>query len=230
MSRPPSDLTVEPAPSADLDALSKRFLSAQLAADRREALRLILDEGLHRGVPVPQLLLDVIRPAQEEIGRLWQINKISIADEHVATAISQLALAQLYPHGARQQETHRRILVACVEGELHDMGARMAADLLDLEGHDVVFLGASTPTDHLIRKVDADRPDLVVLSITMTFHVAALQDAVARMRAAIDPPPPIAAGGRALAWCPELRSSLKLVASGEDARSLIVDVQRFFRG
>lgn len=220
---------VEQASSEQLQGLTRRFLDAQLSADRREALRLILDEGVNRGILVPQLVMDVIRPAQEEIGRLWQSNKISIADEHVATAISQLALAQLYPYGRRDAETGRRILVACVEGELHDMGARMAADLLDLEGHDVVFLGASTPTDHLVAKVIAERPDLVVLSITMTFHVGALQDAVARLRAGVDAGLPIAAGGRALGWCPELRSSLRLVASGEDARSLITDVQRFFR-
>lgn len=221
---------VEPVAIPDLEDLTRRFLAAQLAADRREALRLVLDEGVKRGVQVQQLLLDVIRPAQQEIGRLWQINQISIADEHVATAISQLALAQLYPYAERHATTHRRILVGCVEGELHDMGARMAADLLDLEGHDVIFLGASTPTDHLVNKVKAEEPDLVVLSITMTFHVGALQSAVARIRAEASPPPPIAAGGRALAWCPEVRSSLRLAASGEDARTLIADVQRFFRG
>ena len=221
---------VETATTAALQDLTRRYLAAQLAADRREALRLVVDEGVKRGIQVPQLLLDVIRPAQQEIGRLWQSNQISIADEHVATAISQLALAQLYPHAERHAVTNRRILIACVEGELHDMGARMAADLLDLDGHDVIFLGASTPTDHLVSKVAAERPDLVVLSITMTFHVGALQDAVARLRAEVSPAPPIAAGGRALTWCPELRSSLALAAAGEDARTLIADVQRFCRG
>jgi methanogenic corrinoid protein MtbC1 len=220
---------VELVSTSDLQDLSRRFLAAQLASDRREAVRLLIDEGVHRGVAVSRILLDVIRPAQQEIGRLWQVNQISIADEHVATAISQLALAQLYPLARRSQPTGRRILVACVEGELHDMGARMAADLLDLEGHDVIFLGASTPVDHLVSKVRAERPHLVVLSMTMSFHVAALQEAVARLRHEIDPPPPIAAGGRAIAWSPELRSSLRLAASGEDARTLIADVQRFFR-
>jgi methanogenic corrinoid protein MtbC1 len=221
--------TVEPVSTEQLDDLTKKFLAAQLAADRREALRVVVEDGVARGVGVQQLLMDVIRPAQQEIGRLWQANRISIADEHVATAISQLALAQLYPLAARQGATNRRILVACVEGELHDMGARMAADLLDLEGHDVVFLGASLPVDHLVSKVKAEKPDLVVLSITMTFHIAALQTAVARLRRDVTPPPPIAAGGRALGWCPELRSELRLAATGEDARTLIADVQRFFR-
>lgn len=190
---------------------------------------MVIDDGVRRGISVERLVMDVIRPAQFQIGQLWQMNKISIADEHVATAIAQFALAQLYPHARRQANTGQRIFVACVEGELHDMGARMAADLLDLDGHDVTFLGANVPTDHLIRKVVAARPDLVVLSISMTFHLGALHEAVRRLREEVDPPPPIAAGGRALAWYPELQPRLKLAAFGDDARTLIADVQRFFR-
>ena len=94
----------------DCELLSKRFLDAQLAADRRGALRVVLDDGVRRGVSVSRLVMDVIRPAQAAIGHLWQMNKITIADEHVATAISQLALAQLYSHGERQAATNRRIL------------------------------------------------------------------------------------------------------------------------
>ena len=108
------------------------------------------------------------------------------------------------------------------------MGARMAADLLDLAGHDVTYLGANVPTDHLILKVAAGKPDLVVLSISMTFHLTALREAVRRLRVEVDPELPIAAGGRALAWYPELQPRLKLAAFGDDARTLIADVQRFF--
>jgi MerR family transcriptional regulator, light-induced transcriptional regulator len=217
----------EPAAN-NCEFLSRRFLDALLKADRGAALRVVIDEGVKRGVGVARLVMDVIRPAQHEIGQLWQMNKITVADEHVATAISQLALAQLYPYAERPAPTGRRILMACVEGEQHDMGARMAADLLDLDGHDVIFLGASVPTDHLILKCAAGRFDLVVLSITMTFHVAALIGAIERLQTEVQPPPAIAAGGRALGWCPELPARLKLAAHGEDARTLISDVQRFF--
>lgn len=209
--------------------LTRRFLDAQLAADRHAAVRIVIEDGVQRGIDARRIMLDVIRPAQKQIGQLWQDNAISVADEHVATAISQLALAQLYPYAKRNPDTERRILVACVDGELHDMGARLAADMLDLEGHDVIFLGASVPVDSLVARARADRPDLIVLSITMTFHIAALGEAVRRLRSELSPAPPIAAGGRAIAWCPELKQSLDLAASGEDARALITDVQRHFR-
>jgi methanogenic corrinoid protein MtbC1 len=60
-------------------ALVDRYLAAQLRGDRREALRLVLEEGLGRGVSVADVHLGVIEPAQQEIGRRWQRNEISIA-------------------------------------------------------------------------------------------------------------------------------------------------------
>src|SRR5690349_3730573 len=78
--------------------LVKRYVEAQLAGDRDAAIRLLMEEGLEKGVSVAELQLDVIQRAQREIGRLWQENKISVAQEHLATAISQLVLAHLYRH------------------------------------------------------------------------------------------------------------------------------------
>ena len=210
----------------DLTNLSQRFLAAQLAADRSGAVRLLLEEGIARGATVPDLLLGVIRPAQREIGALWQQNQISIADEHQATAIAQLAVAQLYRYMDRAEPTGCRIVLGCVEGEQHEMGARIAADLLDADGHDVIFLGPNVPTDSLVDKVRRERPHLVALSITMTFHADALRRAVAALRADM-PGLPIAAGGSAFAWSPALAGELGLEASGEDARGLVHDVRRF---
>jgi len=81
-----------------LEELRDRFLAAQLEGNRREGLRLIMEEGLDAGHSVPELHLGVIRPAQHEIGLLWERNELSVAREHVASALAQLALAQLYPH------------------------------------------------------------------------------------------------------------------------------------
>lgn len=212
----------------DLDTLSARYLDAQLAADRTEAVRLIIEEGAGRGVPVTDLLTRVILPAQREIGRLWQDNRITIADEHLATAISQLVIAQLYGRAERAPARGQRILVACVEGEYHDLGARVAADLLDLEGYDVQFAGANVPVDALRALVQRHQPDLVVLSVTMSFNAGALRRSVEAIREIPGRRIPIAAGGHAFAWAPGTGGRLDLVATGSDARELVSNVHRYF--
>ncbi|SEK94149.1 Methanogenic corrinoid protein MtbC1 [Stigmatella aurantiaca] len=203
-----------------LAPLQKRYLAAQLAGDRREALRLLVDEGLLRGIPLQDLHLKVIQPAQYEIGRLWQENHISVAQEHLATAISQLALSHLYRHLPRDPFNGKVIMLSCVEGELHEVGARMAADFLEMAGFDVRFLGANVPSHHLVRMVRDQTPDLLALSVTMTYHLPALRDAVAVVREAV-PKLPIAVGGLAFSWVPGLEKELDVAFFGKDARELV---------
>ena len=77
------------APERDpISRLLEQYVAAQLAGDRRSAMRLIIDQGLGRNVPLPTLYLDVIQAAQYRIGELWQHNRITVAQEHLATAIS----------------------------------------------------------------------------------------------------------------------------------------------
>ena len=211
--------------SDPLASLLDRYLAAQLQGQRKEALRLIVEEGLGAGVSVPDLELKVIGPAQREIGRLWHENRITVAQEHLATAISQLVLAQLYRHLPRDPPNGKRVTVACVEGELHEVGARMASDFLEMAGFDVDFLGANVPTDHLLSYVRDARPDLLCLSATLSFHVPALQDAVARVRAQ-DATLPIAVGGLAFEWAGGLQEKLGVTFYGKDARELVAGACR----
>ncbi|MFP2931257.1 B12-binding domain-containing protein [Pyxidicoccus sp. 3LG] len=208
-----------------LTSLRERYLAAQLAGNRREALRLLVDEGLLRGVPLQVLQLEIIQLAQYEIGRLWQENIISVAQEHLATAISQLALAHLYRHLPRDPDNGKVVMVACVKDELHEVGARMASDFLEMAGFDVRFLGANVPPEHLARMLREVRPDLLALSVTMTYHLPQLREAVMHAREAL-PGAPIAVGGLAFRWAPALEDELGVSFFGKDARELVASACR----
>ena len=211
--------------SDELSVLQQRYLAAQLAGDRREALRLLVDEGLLRGIPLQDIHLKIIQPAQYEIGRLWQENRISVAQEHLATAISQLALSHLYRHLPRDPFNGKVVMLSCVEGELHEVGARMASDFLEMAGFDVRFLGANVPTHHLVRMVREQTPDLLALSVSMTYHLPALRTALEQVRA-VAPRLHIAVGGLAFTWVPGLERELGVSFHGKDARELVASACR----
>jgi methanogenic corrinoid protein MtbC1 len=214
---------VETARAPDLDDLRRRFLSAQLAGRRDEGLRIILDEGLGHGADVTDLQLRVIQSAQQEIGRLWQENRCSIAQEHVATAISQLALAHLYQHLPRAARNGKRVLLACVEGELHELGARIASDFLEMAGFDVQFVGANTPVESLIALAKLARPDLLALSISLTFNMPALRRTIARAHEELGADFPIAVGGPAITFLSpaDAARDLNVPVVGGDADALV---------
>ncbi|MDZ7712439.1 MAG: B12-binding domain-containing protein [Rhodovibrio sp.] len=59
------------------------------------------------GTPLADVLLHVIEPAQVEIGRLWQVNRIDVGQEHFATSVSQDLMAELHrPAGAQRRRRH----------------------------------------------------------------------------------------------------------------------------
>lgn len=212
--------------ASPLGPLAERYLKAQLAGDRREALRLITEEGLERGVDVRSLHLEVVQPAQRMIGKLWQEDVISIAQEHLATSISQLVIAHLYPHLHREPRNAKRALVACVEGELHDMGGRIGADFLEAAGFDVLFLGANCPTDALVRMVHEYKPDLLGLSAAMSFHLPALERAIEAVRAVRGPDFPIVVGGHVVSWSEGLRERLGVLSAGMSADEILAECRR----
>jgi methanogenic corrinoid protein MtbC1 len=210
--------------AAALEELCGRYLRAQLAGDRREAVRLVVEDGLGRGVGAVELQAHVIRAAQDEIGRLWQQNRVTVAQEHMASAISQLSLAALFERATRARPLGKAVVLACVEGELHDLPARIVADFLELEGFDVRYLGADIPTRDLIAMVSADRPDLVGLSVTMSFNVPSLRTAVVHLREAITCP--IFVGGHALQWSPGLAGELGVATAGTTPAEVIATARR----
>ena len=213
----------------DFVGLRDRYLAAQLGGNRREALRILVEDGLKKGFSVRDLQLKVVQEAQREIGRLWQEDRISIAQEHMGTAISQMALAHLYQQATPTASNGKKVVVACVEGELHDFPARLAADALDLAGFEVRFLGANLPTDSLLSILASEKPDLLALSVAMAFNIPALRLAVARVRAQTDGRLPIAVGGHACEWAHSLAVEVGADASGTDAESMVSAAMRLLK-
>jgi MerR family transcriptional regulator, light-induced transcriptional regulator len=186
-------------PSVDL---LESYMALQLRGERASARALLLD-AVADGQTMLNVYQRVLAPAQYRLGELWQRNQISVAREHLATAITASVMAELAATAPRAGSAGNRVLVTCVEGEFHDLGARMVADLLELDGFVVRFLGASLPTDSLLAMVEEERPHLLVLSVTMLERWSAVRDVVARVRATHGSAVRIVVGGQLVRWLPD---------------------------
>ena len=90
------------------------------------------------------------------------------------------------------------------------------------------YLGASVPTESLIAMIMTYHPDLVALSTTMSFHITALRTVVTRIREATDGRVPVAIGGGACAWSPELRTELGVELTAASAHEIVDAATRHF--
>lgn len=165
-------------PLADL---AGEYLKALLQADRRKASQLVMD-AVQQGTSVRDIYLHVFQQSQYEIGRLWQCNQISVAQEHLCTAATQLIMSQLYPLIFATERKNRRIVTACVGGDLHEIGIRMVADLFEMAGWDTFYLGADVPSSSIVQTVIDRDAHVLAVSTTLTTNISSVTQLIAEVR------------------------------------------------
>lgn len=170
-------------PTAPLAELASDHLALLLRAERAVASQRIL-AAVAAGTPLRLIYLEVFQRTQREIGRLWQMNRISVAQEHYCTAATQMIISQLYPH-IFSGSTHRvgTLVATGVAGDLHEIGVRMLADLFELDGWHACYLGGNTPTDAVLQTVAQQRAQVLAVSATLSLHLPAVQALIERLRA-----------------------------------------------
>lgn len=172
-----------PAMANHLSSMAQDYLDNLLQGRRNEALSLVLDK-VKSGIAVKEMYTGIFEPVQYEIGRLWQTNKISVAQEHYCTAATQLVMSQLYPYLFTGERKNKKMVTTCVPGELHEMGARMVTDFFEMNGWDTYYLGANTPTESFVNYLAVLKPQCIAISATMTFHVSAVEEMINKIKVA----------------------------------------------
>jgi methanogenic corrinoid protein MtbC1 len=166
---------------APLGELALEYLDALLQADRKAASKLIMNE-VAAGTDVKSIYLDVFQPVQYELGRLWQTNVISVAQEHYCTAETQRIMGRLSMYFANTPRKGRSVVAACVGSELHDMGIRIVTDFFEMAGWDTFYAGANTPLRGLLSTLSERKPDVLALSVTITSHLDKLREIIQAVR------------------------------------------------
>lgn len=208
--------------------LANQYLNLLLEGERHQAMELIL-KMVESGVPVKEIYLDVFEKVQKEIGSLWQMNRITVAQEHYMTASTQLIMARLYPYIFNSDKKDRKMIATCVTGELHEIGIRMVADFFEMEGWGTYYLGANTPIESLITTVEDSRPDILAISSTIPTHVERVKEMIERVKNSMgEKAPKIIVGGYPFNTDPNLWKRIgsdgyakNAIDAVESARSLL---------
>ena len=153
-----------PAPLSDVSEIMK---ACQLAIEALDAKA--LDNALMeaRVVLTEQALLDsVVGPLMTWVGDQWHDGTIRPAQEHLATAVVKGFLAQIR-HSCSTNPDAPRVVVSTLPGQLHEIGALLAATLAAVEGWNELYLGPNLPPTDLANAAVRGRVSLLALSIAM---------------------------------------------------------------
>ena len=108
------------------------------------------------------LLSQVVMPYLHDVGDRWQRGELSVAQEHFATSVLRgrlLGLARGWGRGDGP-----RALLACPEGERHDLGLIAFGLALREHGWRIDYLGPDTPVESVEEAAQRTDPAMIVLS------------------------------------------------------------------
>ncbi len=160
-----------------MNKLAKEYLNFLLSKDRVKAEKLILN-ALEEGTSIRDIYLEVFQPAQWEIGRLWQGNKITVAMEHYCTAATQFIMSRLYEYIFSIDKNGRNLVATSISGELHELGIRMVSDFFEMEGWNTYYLGANTPHNSVLEMINETNADILAISATIYFNVPQVRELI----------------------------------------------------
>lgn len=213
-------------PRGHVDGLAALFLGALLEGDSEQAegiTRQFVEEN-PKGLQL--WWTNVVAPAMHAVGDGWADGRLSVAEEHVATAIAQRAMDRVGPTSSRLGLNGKCVLVALPPGERHEMAGRMLRDCLAGAGFGVVFTGADTPAESIVGHVLMERFDAVVLPTTMPYNLIATKDLIAAIRTSCgNACPKIIVGGQAYLWDERLFRSVGADSCHQSVDDFLKDLE-----
>ncbi len=161
--------------------LYHNLLHALLLGDHQQCSNLV-SSYLADGLSVIDIYETIIKKAMYQVGLLWEFNKISVAAEHLASAIVESLMNEHYMQLISNLRLNKKIIVACVEQEYHQIGIKMVSDVFEKHGWNSYFLGANVPIKDLISYAKTVNPDFMALSIGIYSHLPILQKMIEALR------------------------------------------------
>ena len=171
------------------------LLQSLLSGNRMQCSGLV-HKYLEEKVSIIDIYDEIIRKALYEVGYLWEYNKISVSTENIASAIIEALLNELYPDIISEKRINKKVVVACVENELHQIGVKMIGDVFEMHGWNAYFLGSDTHVRELLVYIKMINPDMLALSLSICIHLPRLEAMIRAIRAEY-PTLPILVGGQA---------------------------------
>lgn len=155
----------EPGEQNSLDVQGVALAFAKAAVEGEEdACADLIDQVLLTKMPLIDIYEDILAVSMGHIGAWCKTREINIAQEHLATHITERTMARAGRVAGPLRRNGRSVILGCAENGWHVIGLRMLADYLRFCGWRALFLGANVPHQSFQTAVAQQKPDLVLLN------------------------------------------------------------------
>lgn len=189
--------------------LYEEFMEIIESENKEKSIEFAINKLTTGEVDIKTLYKEILEPSLNNIGCKINEDHLCIWREHVRTSIVRTIIECCYPFIIKErkqkslEKTGKRVIVICPDGEYHDIGARMVADIFTLSGFETIFIGSSTPKEEFISAIDFLTPQYIAMSVTNYYNLVSAKKTVDIIRNSTFLPIKILVGGHAFYSNPE---------------------------
>ena len=142
-------------------------------------------EEVANGTSADEVINQMLIPAINDVGELFNKKKYFLPQLIASAEAMKLAIEYLEPLLERKGDGGElpTIVVATVEGDIHDIGKNLVVLMLKNYGYHVIDMGKDVPCEDIIAKAKETKADFIGLSALMTTTMMRMQEVVDAVRA-----------------------------------------------
>jgi len=130
--------------------------------DPEELERLLESAAIHYSRI--ELLEEIAAPLIEKVGELWRVGELRPVHEHLTTSAMRTFIANMRGASADRELTPT-IVIATPAGQVHELGALLAAACASAEGWRVTYLGPDLPAEEIAAAIEMRQARAAALSV-----------------------------------------------------------------
>jgi 5-methyltetrahydrofolate--homocysteine methyltransferase len=131
----------------------------------------LVQKAVKDGKPPQEILDKGLVQGLRDCGAGFEKGQKFIPEMLMSSECMKVAMKVIKPLlvvGKADTEGSGRVILATVEGDVHDIGLELVATMLETAGFKVKFMGADVPTSDIIAAVKAEKPQILGLSALLS--------------------------------------------------------------
>jgi len=165
---------------SNLEKTQKDFLEILLAGDSEKAVSLAR-EVLDGGTAPTEFFETCISPSLEEIGKRFETLDIFLPEMVTAAEVVQTVNDQVITPAVETSDSEGitsagKVLMATVQGDLHDIGKNMVVLMLKVNGFEVVDLGTNVSPSEIVERAESEGVNIIGMSSLLTTCLPYMKD------------------------------------------------------
>ncbi len=172
-------------PASDQPLTIRERLGRAIITGDRDGIVGLVEEALSQGLSPLEISNEGFLPGLEEVGRRFEKNIFFLPQVMQSADTMQTGFARLKQEMKGQEFASRgRILMATVEGDIHDIGKNIVCTLLENHGFEVFDIGKNVSAATILAKAREFAVDAVGLSALMTTTMSEMEQVIKKLKAA----------------------------------------------